>query len=83
MKEADSFIQTKLLTSAQKTIDQINASVPMTANNVKIDVTNIPGSIVSIKSSDIPEKRQNKIIEQIEFLKTTYGADIFTRLANQ
>lgn len=83
MKEADSFIQTKLLTSALNTINQINASPVMTSNNVEIIVTNIPGSIVSIKSSDIPEKRQNKIIEQIEFLKTTYGADIFTRLANQ
>ena len=83
MKEADSFIQTKLLKSAQNTIDQINASTPMEANNVQIDVTNIPGSIVSIKSSDIAERKQASIIEQIDFLKTTYGADIFTRLANQ
>ena len=83
MKEGDSFIQTKLLTSAQNTIDQINGSVPMEANNIIIDVTNIPGSIINIKSSDIAERKQASIIEQIDLLKTTYGADIFTRLANQ
>ena len=83
MEEADSFIQTKLLRSAQNVITDLNGSAAMTDNNVIIDVNNITQSILDIKKSQIVESRKNDIIEQIDMLKTTYGADIYNRLANQ
>ena len=83
MTEADGFVRTKLLTSAQNVINDLNNSLSMTENNVKIDVDNITQSKIDINNSQMIERRKTDIIEQIDMLKTTYGADIYDRLANQ
>lgn len=83
MTEADGFVRTKLLTSAQNVINELNELNIMEQNNVSIDVNNITQSKLNIKNSQIAEIRQKSIIEQIDMLKTTYGADIYNRLANQ
>ena len=83
MAEAQSFIENKKIRAAQTQIDILNNLNIMTQAQLFIDIKNIEQSKKNINNTDIADFQKTNIINQLNGLQTIFGADIFTKLANQ
>tara|TARA_R100001460_G_scaffold30470_1_gene60159 strand:+ start:970 stop:2586 length:1617 start_codon:yes stop_codon:yes gene_type:complete len=83
MAEAQIFIEGKKIRAANKTIENMNKEKLLQERNIVINVANIEQSKKEIINSNMAERRKNKFIQNIDRLQDIFGADIFTKLANQ